>query len=112
MALQQSENWAARFRPIALALLRIVAAFLFWQHGAWKLFGWFGGKPVPAFNLFWYAGVIETALAPLLIAGLLTRPIALLFSGEMAFAYLTQHLAHGFWPLQNHGVEALQFCFI
>ncbi len=108
----ETQRLPERFRPYALSLLRIVAGFLFWQHGVWKLFGWFGGKPVPAHSLFWHAGIIETVFAPLLILGILTRTVALIFSGEMAVAYLTQHLPSGFWPVGNHGVEALEYCFI
>src|SRR5437870_5320204 len=98
-----------RYRPLTTALLRVVTSLLFWQHGVMKLFGWFGGQPVPKFSLFWYAGIIE-AVAPLLILiGLFTRPLALLLCGEMAVAYLTQHLPSGFWPIQNQGLIALQY---
>ena len=34
---------------VALNLLRIVTGFLFWQHGAQKLFGYPGGQPVGDF---------------------------------------------------------------
>lgn len=33
----------ARLQPIVHGILRIVAGFLFWTHGAQKLLGWFGG---------------------------------------------------------------------
>jgi putative oxidoreductase len=110
--MQTESMGLGRFRPLATALLRIVTAGLFWQHGMMKLFGWFGGQAVPTFSLFWFAGVIE-AIAPLLIVvGLFTRPVALLLCGEMAVAYLTQHLPGGFWPIQNQGILALQYCVI
>ena len=105
-------NLPDRARPVALALLRMIAGFLLWQHGVQKLFGWFSGNPVPAYGLFWYAGVIETVLGLLLMIGLLTRPVAMILCGEMAVAFFTRHLLKGFWPIQNQGVPAVQFCFI
>ena len=105
-------QWASQFQPYTLALLRTVAALLYWEHGAWKLFGWFGGHAVPAYGLFWFGGVIEVICAPLLFVGLLTRPIAVLLCGEMAVAYLTQHLPHGWSPIQNEGLVPLQYLMI
>lgn len=104
--------WADRAQPVALALLRIVAGFLLWQHGTQKLFGWFSGPPAPAYGLFWYAGVIETVLGSLLTIGLLTRPVAMILCGEMAVAFFTQHLPTAFWPIETHGVPTVEFCFI
>jgi putative oxidoreductase len=112
MEIEGTSNWADRARPVALALLRIVAGFLLWQHGVQKLFGWFSGSPVPAYGLLWSAGVIETILGSLLTIGLLARPAAMILCGEMAVAFFTQHLPKGFWPIQSHGVPAVQFCFI
>lgn len=101
-----------RFAPHALSLLRIVAGFLFVQHGLAKLFGWFGGQAVPTYSLFWYAGVIETAGGPLIIAGLLTRPLALVLAGEMLAAYLIAHRPLGGWPFRNGGAVPLLFSLI
>jgi putative oxidoreductase len=101
-----------RAQPVALALLRVVAGFLLWQHGVQKLFGWFSGQPVPAYGLFWSAGVIETVLSSLLVMGLLTQAVALILCGEMALAFFTQHLPKGFWPIENQGIPAVQFCVI
>src|SRR3970040_1829465 len=101
-----------RCYPVTLALLRIVAGLLFWSHGMQKLFGWFGGTPVPPFSLFWFAGVLESIGAPFLLVGLFTQPVAFLLSGEMAVAFFTQHLPKGFWPIANQGEPAALFCFI
>ena len=49
---------------------------------------------------------------PLILLGLFTRPVAFLCSGEMAVAYFYGHFPHGFWPIQNHGEQAVLFCFI
>ena len=48
-----------RFDVWALTLLRIVTGFLFWQHGARKLFGLLGGETVDFLTLRWFAGVLE-----------------------------------------------------
>jgi len=61
-------------RVWTLTLLRMVTAFLFWQHGAQKLFGLFGQEPRTFLTLLWFAGVLEF-FGPLFIGfGLFTRP--------------------------------------
>jgi putative oxidoreductase len=104
-------------QPYALALLRIVTGFTFALHGLQKLAGAFGGMDghattVPMFSLLWFAGVLEIVGGPLIILGLLTRPVAFLLSGEMAVAYFTVHLPLSFWPPLNTGESPILFCFI
>jgi len=106
----------SKYAPIALALLRIVAALLFIEHGTQKFFDFpasgrpsSGGLP-PELML---AGVIEIVGGILLVLGLFTRYAAFLMAGEMAVAYWTMHVPHGgFFPLQNFGEAAILFCFI
>ena len=98
--------------PYALSLLRIVAGFLFLQHGLQKLFGWFGGQIVPTFSLFWFAGVLEILGGPLVTVGLLTRPVAFVLAGEMMLAYVIAHHPQGPWPVPNGGVVPLLFGLI
>ena len=96
----------------ALTLLRIVTAFLFWQHGLQKLFGLLERDAASFLELRWFAGVFEF-FGPLFIGfGLFTRPVAFLLSGEMAFAYFISHFPRGFWPVLNSGERAILFCFI
>ena len=107
----------SRFADATHVLLRIVAGFLFLQHGGQKLFGWFGGvdqagATVPLFSLFGLAGVLEFFGGLLIILGLLTRPVAFLLAGEMAVAYFMAHQPNGALPLQNRGEAAVLFCFI
>ena len=85
-----SRSRFAQYTPYALALLRIVAAFLFLQHGTAKFFG----VPhvaaldgVHLVSLFGLAGVLEVAGGLLVLIGLFTRLAAFLLSGEMAVAY-------------------------
>lgn len=95
-----------------LTALRIVGAFLYWQHGAQKLLGAFEGNQ-PAFpELLWFAGIIEFFGGLLIGLGLLARPVALLCSGQMAAAYFIAHSPLGFWPVLNNGERAVLFCFI
>jgi putative oxidoreductase len=103
-------RWAGQ----ALSLLRIVAAVLFLQHGTSKIFGFppFPMGDVPVGSLFWIAGVIEIFGSLLLLAGLFSRPVAFLLSGEMAYAYWTVHAPQSTFPLLNHGEGAILFCFI
>jgi putative oxidoreductase len=103
--------------PRALAVLRIVTAFLFLQHGTAKLFG------VPhvasfdnlqVFSLVGFAGILEVAGGVLLLLGLFTRPTAFILSGEMALAYFIAHASNGAFlsPILNRGESAVLFCFI
>jgi putative oxidoreductase len=84
-----------------LALLRIVAGFILFCPGAFKLFGWF--VPMPAgfvlTPLLRTAGWIEVIGGPLLMLGLFTRPVAFLCSGEMAVAYFKGHFPRGVLPI-------------
>jgi len=101
---------------ITHVLLRIVAGFLFMQHGGQKLFGWYGGIGIPEGGslppLMMVAGVLETFGGLAIMLGLFTRPVAFILSGEMAVAYFKAHLPNGLLPLQNHGEAPALFSFI
>ena len=103
--------------PQLLSVLRIVAAFLFFQFGSAKWFAFPaaimpGGGTAPLGSLAWFASVIEVLGGGLLLLGLFTRPVAFLLAGEMAIAYFYGHAGHGFWPLLNQGTPAVCFCFL
>ncbi len=98
--------------PIVLNALRIIAGFLFFQHGAAKLWGWFGGSVVEFPELRFFAGVIEFFGGLLILAGVRTRWVAFLCSGLMAAAYFMAHFPRGFWPLENGGSLAALYCFV
>jgi putative oxidoreductase len=92
-----------------------VAGFLFVVHGTQKLLGVPAPPPggtFPVETLMGAAGLIESVGGALLLVGLLTRPIAFLMSGEMAFAYFMQHAPRDFWPLLNGGELAALYCFL
>lgn len=107
-----------RYAPIGLALLRIVAALLFIEHGTQKFFDFpasghpAGGNGMPP--LLIVAGLIETIGGVLVLIGLFTRYAAFIMSGEMAVAFWTAHVprGHSIFPIQNAGEAAVLFCFI
>ena len=101
----------------ALAILRIVSAFLLIQHATAKLFGF----PHVAFfdnlqilSLVGVAGIIELVGSLFLLAGAFTRPVAFVLSGELAFAYFIGHAPKGnvLSPMLNGGESAVLFCFV
>ena len=98
-----------------LGLTRIVAAFMFIQHGTQKLFSF----PVDARGPYelmtlspGLAALLEVILGPLLLVGLFTRQVAFVLSGFMAFAYFMAHAPRGFWTLANGGDAAVLYCFL
>lgn len=106
-------DWCAARAPQLLSLLRIMTALLFMEHGGMKLFHFPAPMGhIPLFSLLGLAGVLEVFGGLLVLLGLFTRPVAFILSGEMAVAYFTAHAPHGFWPILNHGEEAVLYCFI
>jgi len=104
-------QWAPRL----LSILRIIAAFMFMQHGAQKLFGLLGGSqggPVPFLSQSWIGGVLEFFGGLLILLGLFTRPVAFILSGMMAVAYFQVHAPRAFWTIQNAGELAALYCFV
>ena len=105
------EKWSGEI----LSALRIVAAFMFIQHGTQKLFG-FPTEARAPFELLslspGLAGLLEVVLGPLLLLGLFTRQIAFVLSGFMAFAYFMAHAPRSFWTLANGGDSAVLYCFV
>ena len=106
------ERTLASLAPYAYAVLRIIAGLLFVCHGGQKIFGWFGGQPVPIGSLFGVAGMMEIVLGLLIAIGFFTGYAAFIASGEMAVAYFIGHFPKSFWPLENAGEPAVLFCFI
>jgi putative oxidoreductase len=103
-----------RFTPYALAIVRIVVALIFMEHGTQKLLGFPpSSNPMPpAFSLSWFSGAIELVGGVLLLLGLFTRAAAFITSGEMAVAYWMAHAPRNFFPILNGGDAAILYCFV
>ena len=106
-------DWA----PRALAVLRIVTAYLFVQHGTAKFFGLPQqgmSDGVQLFSLVGLAGVLELVGGLLLLIGLFTRLTAFVLCGFMAVAYFMAHASQGhvLVPMLNQGELAVLFCFV
>jgi len=99
----------------ATSLYRAVLGLLFACHGAATLFGVFGGavgtgKTLSALQFpDGTAALIELVGGALVLVGLATRPVAVLCSGTMAYAYFTVHVFHGLFPIENGGELAALF---
>jgi putative oxidoreductase len=103
--------------PHALTALRVVTGFLFFQHGYPKLFGSLPGSgeaegAAEFLSVIWMSGFLEVVGGLLILAGLLTRPVAFIVAGEMAVAYFWRHAPGGFWPGSNRGELAALYCFV
>ena len=102
------------------ALFRIVFGYVFFIFGLQK-FGLLGGEMVDLASLQGGAAIVEAVGGFLIMVGLLTKPAALIASGEMAFAYFYVHVmmmgaaagmpAGVLVPQANRGVDAVLFCF-
>jgi putative oxidoreductase len=105
----------ARFQPVLLAALRIVAGVLFLSHGLVKLVGFPPGAAPGQQELLSVMGagaVIEVVTGALITLGLFTRAAAFIASGEMAVGYWMFHAPHSLYPAVNGGDAAILFCFI
>ena len=103
------DSWAPRM----LSVLRIVAALIFFAHGTQKILGWPASDMAPAaFSLSWIAGMLELIGGALLVAGLFTRPVAFILSGQMAVAYWMAHAPQSPFPALNGGDAAILYCFV
>jgi len=111
----QAFDSLSRYSPQALGLLRIVTALIFIAHGTQKLLG-FPAAPasgLPAiFTIYWFAGVLELFGGLAILVGFMTRPVAFILCGQMAFAYWMGHASRGPFPVLNGGDAAILYCFI
>ena len=101
-----------KYSPYVLALLRIVAAYMFILHGTAK----FWEFPISMTGGNGAVGdPIEIVGSILLILGLFVRPAAFILSGQMAYAYFFMHVAgkgNLFFPIANGGELALLYSLV
>ncbi len=104
----------SKWQPLALSLFRFITGLMLFQYGVAKLLKFPPDSPfakVELMSLIGAAGAIELIFGGLLILGLFTRPVALILSGEMAFAYFIGHFPKNFYPVINGGTAAILLCF-
>jgi putative oxidoreductase len=104
----------AAWTPRLLSVLRIVTGLLFLEHGTQKLFAF---PPRTAagpelMSLLGVQGCLEVAGGLLIVLGFLTRPVAFILAGDMAFAYFISHFPRNFFPMLNGGDAAVLYCFV
>ena len=117
-------NFLDSASPRLLALLRVVAGLMFFEHGCMKLLH-FPAPMMPGHlpALLMVAGVIELVAGALIVLGLFTKPAALIASGETAVAFFGFHVLNAFHmmpagtpvsldPQVNHGAEAALYAVI
>ncbi|VIO68931.1 hypothetical protein CI1B_24650 [Bradyrhizobium ivorense] len=108
------DRLGATARPYLLSVLRFITGLLLFQFGVAKLFKFPHVEmfaEVTPFSLWGVAGMFELVLGGMLMLGLLTRSVAFILSGEMAFAYFIEHAPVSFFPLRNEGSLPIIFCF-
>ncbi|WP_442580261.1 DoxX family protein [Mesorhizobium sp. ASY16-5R] len=106
----------SKYQSQFLAVLRIVTALLYIEHGTMKLFGFPASSMAPGdgglSTLMLVAGILETFGGLLIVVGFHTRTAAFILSGQMAVAYFKAHAPQDFFPANNMGDAAILFCFI
>jgi putative oxidoreductase len=110
----ETDEFSERWAPYAVAVLRIVTALLFIEHGTAKLLGFPATDMAypPVWSVFWIAGWIEIVGGLLLLAGVWTRWVAAILAAEMAIAYFYAHAPQSPFPLVNQGEGAILYTFI
>jgi putative oxidoreductase len=111
------ERWLDKYSDQTYSLLRIVAGFLFFCHGAQKILGLFGGADgdggtVELASQAGVAGIIELIGGLAILLGIGTSWAAFVCSGLMAFAYFIAHQPRGVLPIQNRGELAALYAFL
>ncbi len=104
--LELRDEW----KEYACLVFRVVVGWMFFEHGAQKVFGWFEGSAVDSlYSLMGAAGVIEVVVGLAVVLGLFVRLTALLGAVEMLVAYFMMHFPKGWDPLANYGESALLY---
>jgi putative oxidoreductase len=114
-----------RAADVAAVLIRGVLGYTFVGHGAQKLFGAFGGGGIDGTTQFFtfiglsnphlmaiVVGLVEFFGGLLLIAGLLTVPVALVLVADMFGAIATLTGGHGFFVESPNGGWEINFVLI
>ena len=98
-----------------LSILRIVVGLLYFEHGTQKVFDLPPSGGPHVYHLLsqtGLAGILETFGGLAILFGLLTRPVAFILCGEMAWAYFQVHIHRSVFPINNRGDNVVSFCFV
>lgn len=99
-----------KYHAEGYVLFRVVAGLMFAQHGAQKLFGWFGANgAVELVSLMGLAGVIEFVGGLAIALGFFSRFSAVGGVAVMVGALVMVHFPQGWNPLLNKGELALLY---
>jgi putative oxidoreductase len=98
-----------RNRENAYFVFRVAIALLFLQHGAQKLYGWFGGNQAELMSLIGLVGVIEFYGGIFIAFGLFTRYASFLAVCTMVAGWFMAHAPRGWIPIMNGGELALVY---
>ena len=98
--------------PVLLSVLRIMTGLLFLQHGTGKILGFPAITMHEHGAMLYFTGLMELIGGALITIGFLTRPVAFVLSGYMAFAYFLAHAPRGFFPVINMGELAVLYSFV
>ncbi|MBF0784529.1 DoxX family protein [Muribacter muris] len=112
-------TFSEKLTPMVFLLVRLVVGYMFLLHGTAKFFEFpvsmtGGNGSVELMSQYGVAGTLEIIGGSLFILGLLTRPVAFLLSGMMAFAYFGVHASAEtlFQPMLNHGELAALYSVV
>jgi putative oxidoreductase len=120
LGLRKSMRFMRNLEPLALLAARVVLALVFIYHGYPKLVHpteamreFFVSHGFPGFFLS-IAGILEFFGGLLLIAGLFTRPAALLLTIEMGVAIWKVHSSHGIMAVKEYEfpLTLAAICFV
>ena len=109
LKLKMTKKWLNKNKDYFYFAFRVLVGFMFFQHGAQKLFGAFGGNAVELMSLFGVAGIVEFFGGILIAIGLFTRTSALIGGIVMIGAWIQVHIPNGWSPIGNGGEKALLF---
>ncbi|MBI3669780.1 MAG: DoxX family protein [Acidobacteria bacterium] len=97
-----------KLRPLALLFVRCALGIIFLFHGYPKLFGqtagyqqYFSRVGIPPYFVY-VVGILELFGGGLLVAGLFTRVLGLLYTVEMIVAIWKVHSAHGIYAVRDY----------
>lgn len=103
------KEYLEKYKNQLYLVFRVVIGLLFFQHGAQKLLGWFGGSQVALISQMGLGGVIELVGGLFILFGFFARYAAVVSAVEMLIAYFQVHAPKGWSPIQNGGELALLY---